>query len=86
MSEYVTRNEFEQYEKRVDERLDTLNNKIDHLPNIIQDKITISMNNLERSINETNKKNRKAVIASVLSGVGVLITLAGLIGNILGVF
>lgn len=86
MSEYVTRNEFEQYEKRVDERLDTLNNKIDHLPNIIQDKITLSMNNLERSINETNKKNRKAVIASVLSGVGVLITLAGLIGNILGVF
>lgn len=47
MSEYVTRNEFEQYEKRVDERFDTLNNKIDHLPNIIQDKITISMNNLE---------------------------------------
>lgn len=86
MSEYVTRNEFEQYEKRVDERFDTLNNKIDYLPNIIQDKITISMNNLERSINETNKKNRKAVIASVLSGVGVLITLAGLIGNILGVF
>ena len=86
MSEYVTRNEFEQYEKRVDERFDTLNNKIDHLPNIIQDNITISMNNLERSINETNKKNRKAVIASVLSGVGVLITLAGLIGNILGVF
>jgi len=86
MSEYVTRNEFEQYEKRVDERFDTLNNKIDYLPNIIQDKITISMNNLERSINETNKKNRKAVITSVLSGVGVLITLAGLIGNILGVF
>lgn len=85
MSEYVTRNEFEQYEKRVDERFDTLNNKIDHLPNIIQDKITISMNNLERSINETNKKNRKAVITSVLSGVGVLITVAGLIGNILGV-
>ena len=44
------------------------------------------MNNLERSINETNKKNRKAVITSVLSGVGVLITVAGLIGNILGVF
>ncbi|MCD3219522.1 hypothetical protein GP484_06555 [Mammaliicoccus sciuri] len=86
MSEYVTRNEFEQYEKRVDERFDTLNNKNDHLPNIIQDKITISMNNLERSINETNKKNRKAVITSVLSGVGVLITVAGLIGNILGVF
>ncbi|MCD8770012.1 hypothetical protein [Mammaliicoccus sciuri] len=86
MSEYVTRNEFEQYEKRVDERFDTLNNKIDHLPNIIQDNITISMNNLERSINETNKKNRKAVITSVLSGVGVLITVAGLIGNILGVF
>ncbi|HCW34963.1 hypothetical protein MTW84_06305 [Mammaliicoccus sciuri] len=86
MSEYVTRNEFEQYEKRVDERFDTLNNKIDYLPNIIQDKITISMNNLERSINETNKKNRKAVITSVLSGVGVLITVAGLIGNILGVF
>lgn len=86
MSEYVTRNEFEQYEKRVDERFDTLNNKIDHLLSIIQDKITISMNNLERSINETNKKNRKAVITSVLSGVGVLITLAGLIGNILGVF
>ncbi|WP_426361106.1 hypothetical protein [Mammaliicoccus sciuri] len=86
MSEYVTRNEFEQYEKRVDERFDTLNNKIDYLPNIIQDKITISMNNLERSINETNKKNRKAVITSVLTGVGVLITVAGLIGNILGVF
>ncbi|KTT79325.1 hypothetical protein [Mammaliicoccus sciuri] len=86
MSEYVTRNEFEQYEKRVDERFDTLNNKIDYLPNIIQDKITISMNNLERSINETNKKNRKAVITSVLSGVGVLIAVAGLIGNILGVF
>lgn len=62
MSEYVTRNEFEQFKKRVDERFDTLNNKIDHLQSIIQDKITISMNNLERSINETIRKIEKRLL------------------------
>ncbi|MGK9044907.1 hypothetical protein [Mammaliicoccus vitulinus] len=86
MSDFITRNEFEQFEKRVDERFDTLNGKIDRLPDIIQDKIIISMNNLEKGINETNKKNRKMVITSVLSGMGILIAFAGLIGNIFGVF
>ncbi len=62
MSEYVTRNEFEQFKKRVGERFDTLNNKIDHLLSIIQDKITISMNNLERSINETIRKIEKRLL------------------------
>ncbi|RIN85398.1 hypothetical protein BU011_12455 [Mammaliicoccus sciuri] len=62
MSEYVTRNEFEQFKKCVDERFDTLNNKIDHLLSIIQDKITISMNNLERSINETIRKIEKRLL------------------------
>lgn len=62
MSEYVTRNEFEQFKKRVDERFDTLNNKIGHLLSIIQDKITISMNNLERSINETIRKIEKRLL------------------------
>ncbi|WP_239733186.1 MULTISPECIES: hypothetical protein [Mammaliicoccus] len=62
MSEYVTRNEFEQFKKRVDERFDTLNNKIDHLLSIIQDKITISMNNFERSINETIRKIEKRLL------------------------
>ena len=34
MSEYIERKEFERYEKRIDEKFDNLNSKIDSLPEI----------------------------------------------------
>ncbi|WP_323702982.1 hypothetical protein [Mammaliicoccus sp. Dog046] len=75
MAEFMTKKEF-----------DKLNEKIDRLPNIIQDKITISMHQFEKNMNETNKRNQKSMITWTLSGIGLLIAFAGLIGNVLGLF
>ena len=35
MPNNIDRNEFEQYERRIDEKFETLNDKINNLPNII---------------------------------------------------
>lgn len=86
MSEYISRKEFEQYEKRIDAQFDTINSKIDNLPNLLADKITISLNQYEKDIKRDSKENRKAIITWILSGTGILIALAGLIGRVVGLY
>ncbi|KTT79868.1 hypothetical protein NS202_12115 [Mammaliicoccus sciuri] len=86
MSEYISRKEFEQYEKRIDDQFATINTKIDNLPNTLADKITIALNQYEKEIKRDSKENRKAVITWILSGTGILIALAGLIGRVIGLY
>lgn len=84
MSEYITRKEFEQYEKRIDENFKHLNSKLDNLPNILSDKITISLNDYENRIRKDRKDDKKSIITWSISGTGLLIAILGLIAKLLG--
>lgn len=72
MSEYISRKEFEQFEKRMDEKLDTLTGKIDELPNRIEDKT-------KYQIAEMKNTQMKWFIATI-------ITIASLAGRIFGIY
>ena len=58
MSEYIERKEFEQYEKRIDEKFDNLNSKIDALPKIFEDKLEIALGKRAEDEKENVKMTR----------------------------
>ncbi|MCE5011345.1 hypothetical protein [Staphylococcus warneri] len=77
MSEFVERKEFEQFEKRIDDKFNTLDSKIDDLPNRFNDKLQIALNNQMESLRKERKEDKKSIITWTLSGTGVIIALAG---------
>lgn len=72
MSEYLRKGEFEQYEKRIDEKFNNLNSEIDKLPERIDEKIKLQ-------ISEMKNAQMKWFIAT-------FIALAGLAGRIFGLY
>ncbi|MEB6170582.1 hypothetical protein MXL81_07825 [Staphylococcus pseudoxylosus] len=84
MSEYISRKEFEQYEKRIDENFRHLNSKLDSLPNTLTDKITISLNDYENRIRKGRKEDKRSIITWSISGTSLLIAILGLIAKFLG--
>ena len=48
MQHNIDRNEFEQYERRIDEKFETLNDKINNLPNIIEDKMKYQIADMKK--------------------------------------
>lgn len=72
MGEYLRKGEFEQYEKRIDEKFANLNSKIDDLPERID-------KNIQLRISEMKDTQMKWFIAT-------LIALAGLAGRIFGLY
>lgn len=77
MSEFVERKEFEQFEKRIDDKFNTLDSKIDDLPNRFNDKLQIALNNQMESLRKERKEDKKSIITWTFSGTGVIIALAG---------
>ncbi|MDH9922002.1 hypothetical protein PZL33_07430 [Staphylococcus hominis] len=69
---FISKGEFEQYEKRIDEKFNNLNSKIDDLPKRIDEKIQFR-------ISEMKNTQMKWFIAT-------LIALAGLAGRIFGLY
>lgn len=72
MDQYVTRKEFEQFEKRIDSNLQSINEKLDKLPSQIEDKINLS--------------NEKMKTSQLKWFIGIIVALAGLAGRIFGVY
>ncbi|PTJ81563.1 hypothetical protein BUZ84_06025 [Mammaliicoccus sciuri] len=72
MSEFISRKEFEQFEKRIDDKFDNLNNKLDELPERIEDKIKFQ-------ISEMKNTQMKWFI-------GTLIAILGVAGKVFGLY
>ncbi|QJF26305.1 hypothetical protein HF021_04765 [Mammaliicoccus vitulinus] len=72
MNEYISRKEFEQFEKRIDDKFDNLNDKIDDLPMKIEDKIKLQ-------ISEMKNTQMKWFI-------GTLIAILGVAGKVFGFY
>lgn len=71
-NEFITKSEFNQFEKRVDEKFLHLNSKIDDLPNRFEDKLKLSITQMQNEIIiKQNNNTWKAigVISAIVSGV-----------------
>lgn len=79
MSEYISRKEFEQYEKRIDDKFDTLNSKIDNLPNILEDKI-------EKHVNSAKLQLIIWIVGTSIASGGVLIALLTFVSKLIGLY
>lgn len=82
MPDFIERKEFEQFEKRIDEKFDTLNKSIQDLPNRLQDKIEISNNNLKEEIRKESKSDRNVIIGWLIGVAGLSITVLKAFGLI----
>lgn len=72
MPNNIDRNEFEQYERRIDEKFETLNDKINNLPNIIEDKMKYQI---------VDMKNTQ-----IKWFVGTILVTLGLAGRVFGLY
>ncbi|MDH9615945.1 hypothetical protein PZN53_05250 [Staphylococcus pettenkoferi] len=83
MTQYLTKEEFQQHEKLNE---NSVNDKLNQLPSVIEDKITIAMNEMELKMLAEFKSMRNSLISWSLAGCSILIAFAGFIARILGLF
>ncbi|CAM3132815.1 hypothetical protein [Staphylococcus argensis] len=86
MTQYLTKEKFQQHEKRDEDRFNCVNDKLNQLPSVIEDKITIAMNEMELKMLAEFKSMRNSLISWSLAGCSILIVFAGLIARLLGLF
>lgn len=72
MPNNIDRNEFEQYERRIDEKFETLNYKINNLPNIIEDKMKYQIADMKNT--------------QIKWFVGTILVTLGLAGRVFGLY
>jgi seryl-tRNA synthetase len=72
MPNNIDRNEFEQYERRIDDKFENLNDKINNLPNIIEDKIKYQIADMKNT--------------QIKWFIGTLIVTLGLAGRVFGLY
>ena len=82
MTQYPTKEEFQQHKKLNENSLNSVNDKLNQLPSVIEDKITIAMNDMELKMMAEFKSMRN----SLISWSFILIAFAGLIARIFGLF
>ncbi|HEC2154251.1 hypothetical protein [Staphylococcus delphini] len=81
MSEYISRQEFEQLEKRIEDNFKHLNSKIDSLPDRFSDKMEIALNQQLEKIRKERKDDKKSIITWSLTGTGIIVALLTFLFN-----
>ena len=81
-SEYIERKEFEQFEKRIDDRFKSLESKIDDIPNRLSDKLQLALNEQMESFRKERKEDKKSIITWTLSGTSLIVAIAGLLAKL----
>ncbi|WP_159454518.1 hypothetical protein [Staphylococcus cornubiensis] len=81
MSEYISRKEFEQFEKRIDDNFKHLNSKMDSLPDRFSDKMEIALNQQLEKIRKERKEDKKSIITWSLTGTGIIVALLTFLFN-----
>lgn len=79
MSDYIERKEFEQFEKRIDDRFKNLESKIDDIPNRLSDKLQLALNEQMESSRKERKEDKKSIITWTLSGTSLIVAIAGIL-------
>ena len=82
MSEYIERKEFEQFEKRIDDRFKSLESKIDDIPNRLSDKLQLALNEQMESFRKERKEDKKSIITWTISGNSLIVAIAGLLAKL----
>ncbi|MCI2869440.1 hypothetical protein FH115_07045 [Staphylococcus hominis] len=82
MSEYIERKEFEQFEKRIDDRFKSLESKIDDIPNRMSDKLQLALKEQMESFRKERKEDKKSIITWTLSGTSLIVAIAGLLAKL----
>lgn len=82
MSEYIERKEFEQFEKRIDDRFKSLESKIDDIPNRLSDKLQLALNEQMENFRKERKEDKKSIITWTLSGTSLIVAIAGLLAKL----
>lgn len=73
--QYLRKDVFNQYEKRIDKHLDSIENKVDKIPTEINKDMQILLN----AYDEKRRKGNWSIIGFTLTGVGIIVTIAGII-------
>lgn len=63
MTQNLTKEEFQQHEKLNENNLNSVNDKLNQLPSVIEDKITIAMNEMELKMLAEFKSMRNSIIS-----------------------
>ncbi|PKE63962.1 hypothetical protein [Macrococcoides caseolyticum] len=79
MSEFITKETFNQFEKRVDQNLSILETKIDNIPSQIEDKLKVMLMEQSNEQRKERKEDRKTIITWIFTATGVSITGTSLI-------
>ncbi|WP_436871757.1 hypothetical protein [Mammaliicoccus sciuri] len=80
MSEYITKDAFEQFEKRIDSKLETLDKKVDSLPSSSDIKVMLLENNKE--LKKESKQDRNTIIGWTIGIIGLGFTIVKSLGLI----
>lgn len=71
---FVSKEEFGQYEKRIDQRFDTVEKDIKNMPDLIKKNTEILLNDYD----EKRRKGNWAMIGLTITGVSIVVTLIGI--------
>lgn len=82
MSNYIERKEFEQFEKRIDDRFKNLESKIDDIPNRLSDKLQLALNEQMESFRKERKEDKKSIITWTISGTSLIVTIVGFLAKL----
>lgn len=83
MSDYIERKEFEQFEKRIDDRFRNLESKIDDIPNRLSDKLQLALNEQMESFRKERKEDKKSIITWTISGTSLIVTIVGVLAKLI---
>lgn len=83
MSDYIERKEFEQFEKRIDDRFKNLESKIDDIPNRFSDKLQLALNEQMESFRKERKEDKKSIITWTISGTSLIVTIVGVLAKLI---
>lgn len=72
--------------KRIDEKFDNLNSKIDALPELFADKLEIALGKRAEDERKKRKDDKKSIIGWSISGTSLIIAFLGILGKAFGWF
>ncbi|MEX3469090.1 hypothetical protein QJ729_01910 [Staphylococcus hominis] len=92
-NDYITQREFNQFEKNIDYKINRLEKEISDIPEKMEDKIKILLNEQlqeiqkeQREIQKEQKEDKKTIITLTISGTSAIVAILGLLGKAFGWF
>ncbi|ASN72358.1 hypothetical protein 7F12_34 [uncultured Caudovirales phage] len=84
LSDYISYREFAQFEKRIDDKYQNIDKKLESLPNELELKFKEMLREELKELKRERKEDKKQIITWILTGTGLLLTFGSFIIAILG--